>query len=250
MRREFIYQHRSVRSFPISRKRAWVAFALAVVISSAVAYWGPLLIGVHDRLSWWVLQTTGIPATGARALDVFPFLGQISAPIIPFESSLAHPFRTFVILAVCLAAFVSVYVRVPLGRNFVVFLMILVCAPAVVFMFNPSFDFDCSMFEQTWLRGEILVWILLPWVSAFLYILTLPSLGTGLTWLLVTEVYAILWSAIRFAFCLGALHFTGIMFLPVLWFCFGVLFDLVYVLLFYSLALNLSSKKTAGERIS
>jgi len=136
----------------------------------------------------------------------------------------------------------------PLGRNFVVFLLILICAAGVVIVLNPSFYFDSAMYEQTWLRGEILVWILLPWISAFLFVLTLPNLAAGLVWSLWTEAYAIIWSAVRLAFCLGTLHYTGILFLPLLWFCFGILFDLVYVLLFYSMALHFSSKRSAGER--
>jgi len=126
----------------------------------------------------------------------------------------------------------------------------MICAAGAVIVLNPSFYFDSAMYEKTWLRGEILVWILLPWVSAFLFVLTLPSLAAGLVWSLWTEAYAIIWSAVRLAFCLGTLHYTGILFLPLLWFCFGILFDLVYVLLFYSMALHFSSKRSAGERKS
>jgi len=140
--------------------------------------------------------------------------------------------------------------RVPLSRNFVVFLLILLCAAGAVIVFNPSFYFDSAMFEQIWLRGEILVWIILPWVSAFLFVLTLPSAPTGVAWALLVQVYAVVWSAVRLAFCLGVLHYTGILFLPLLWFCLGLLFDLVYILVFYSLALHLSIKKDGGLRAS
>jgi len=248
MRRESIYPHRSVRSFPITRTRLWVALGTALLLSSVVAYLGPSLLGAHNRLSWWVLKVTGIPSHGTRGVEIFPFLGSVTAPDISFPSPRANPFRTGSFFAICFAGLIAIYRKIPLGRNFVVFLLILICAAGVVIVLNPSFYFDSAMYEQTWLRGEILVWILLPWISAFLFVLTLPNLAAGLVWSLWTEAYAIIWSAVRLAFCLGTLHYTGILFLPLLWFCFGILFDLVYVLLFYSMALHFSSKRSAGER--
>ena len=104
------------------------------------------------------------------------------------------------------------------------------------------------MFAQIWLRGEFLVWLLLPWVSALLFILTMPSVAAGVGWALSMQAYAIFWSALRFVFCLGVLHFTGILFLPLLWFSLGILFDMVYILTFYSLALQWSMKRAMGER--
>lgn len=250
MRREFIYPHRSVRSFPLSRMRAWVALGTALSLSSVVAYLGSSLLGAHDRLSWWILKVTRIPSLGARAVEIFPFLGSITVPDISFPSSRAIPLRTGVFFAICVAGLIALYRKIPLGRSFLTFPLIMICAAGAVIVLNPSFYFDSAMYEKTWLRGEILVWILLPWVSAFLFVLTLPSLAAGLVWSLWTEAYAIIWSAVRLAFCLGTLHYTGILFLPLLWFCFGILFDLVYVLLFYSMALHFSSKRSAGERKS
>jgi len=46
------------------------------------------------------------------------------------------------------------------------------------------------------------------------------------------------------------LHYSGILFLPLLWFVLGILFDLVIVLFFYSLALEQSIKRTMGGRRS
>jgi hypothetical protein len=126
----------------------------------------------------------------------------------------------------------------------------LLFAAAIVIVFNPSYYFDAKMYQQIWLRGELLVWLLLPWIAVFLFMVILPSPGVGVAWTLLLQVYAILWSAIRLAFCLGVLHYTGILFLPLLWFAFGILFDLVYVLVFYSMALQVSIKRSIGWRAS
>ena len=250
MRRAYIYPHRSVRSFPLSRRRLITALGMALLLSAAVVYFGRSLLAAHNRISSFVLSQTRIPSSGLRIVEVFPFLGSAAAPDVPVPHHRTNPLRTGVSFAACVLALMLIHRRVPLSRNFVVFLLILLCAAGAVIVFNPSFYFDSAMFEQIWLRGEILVWIILPWVSAFLFVLTLPSAPTGVAWALLVQVYAVVWSAVRLAFCLGVLHYTGILFLPLLWFCLGLLFDLVYILVFYSLALHLSIKKDGGLRAS
>ncbi len=183
-------------------------------------------------------------------VDVFPYLGAAAAPDVPVPHHRTHPLRTAVSFAICVFALIVIHRRIPLSRNFIIFLLILLCAAGAVIVFHPSFYFDAPMFEQIWLRGEVLVWLILPWISAFLFILTLPSATTGVAWALLVQIYAIAWSAVRLAFCLGVLHYTGVLFLPLLWFCLGLLFDLIYILVFYSLALHLSIKKAEGFRKS
>ena len=223
---------------------------MAVLLNAAVVYFGTTLLALHSRLSWFILKYTGIPSSGSRLLEVFPHFGPVSVPDIPFANARANPLRTGVLFGVCLLGLILVHRKYPLSRNFIIFLLVLLFAAAGVIIFNPSFPFDSGAYEQIWLRGEILVWILLPWVSAFLFLLTLPSAAGGIGWALLVQIYAVVWSAFRLAFCLGVLHFTGILFLPLLWFCLGILFDLVYVLVFYSLALKSSIILSGGERKS
>jgi hypothetical protein len=162
----------------------------------------------------------------------------------------ASPLRNGIFFAAALTALIFAHRRFPLGRNFVIFLMILLCASGIVVLFVPSFSFDAVVYSQIWLRGEILIWLLLPWVSALLFVLTLPSIAGGFLWAFLIELYVVFWSALRLAFCLGVLHYTGILFLPLLWFVLGILFDLVVVLFFYSLALQQSIKRSIGGRRS
>ncbi len=248
MRREYIHPHRSVRSFPISRTRFFTAFGMAVLVSASVAYFGTHLLEAHGRLSDFILRQVKIPSVGEGVVDVFPHLGPVVAPKVPIPHHRANPRRTRLLFIVSVSGLIVLHRSIPLSRNFVIFLITLLATAAAVIVFNPSFYFDSGMYEQIWLRGEILVWMILPWVSAFLFILTIPSLVGGVLWGVLLQVYAILWSALRLAFCLGTLHYTGILFLPLLWFCLGILFDLVYVLVFYSWALRLSMRQVMGER--
>ncbi len=250
MRREYIYPHRSVRSFPISAQRVFAALGLAFVLSAAVLYFGTRLLDVHNLVSRFILKYTSIPIMRARSIDIFPGLGPVDIPDVLQPMNRASPLRNGIFFAAALTALIFAHRRFPLGRNFVVFLMILLCASGIVVIFVPSFSFDAVVYSQIWLRGEILIWLLLPWVSALLFVLTLPSIAGGFLWALLIELYVVFWSALRLAFCLGVLHYTGILFLPLLWFVLGILFDLVVVLFFYSLALQQSIKRTIGGRRS
>jgi hypothetical protein len=223
---------------------------MACVLSVAVFYFGTRLLDAHNRISWFILKYTSVPTAGERTIEVFPGLGPVTVKDVPLKADRESPLRTGILFAAALSALIFSHRRFPLGRNFVVFLMILLCASGIVVLFVPSFYFDAVMFAQIWLRGEVLVWLLLPWVSALLFVLTLPSMASGFLWGVLVECYVVVWSALRLAFCLGVLHYTGILFLPLLWFVLGILFDLVIVLFFYSLALEQSIKRTMGGRRS
>jgi len=250
MRREYIYPHRSVRSFPISARRVCAALGLAFVLSVAVFYFGTRLLDVHNRIARLILRYTGIPAVGVRSIEIFPGLGPVDVPVVPQPMDRASPLRNGIFFASALTAMIFAHRRFALGRNFIVFLMILLCASGIVVLFVPSFSSDSVVYSQIWLRGEILIWLLLPWVSALLFVLTVPTMAGGFLWGLVIECYVVFWSSMRLAFCLGVLHYSGILFLPLLWFVLGILFDLVIVLFFYSLALEQSIKRTMGGRRS
>jgi len=223
---------------------------MALLLSGSVFYFGTSLLEAHSRICSFVLEHIGIPLSGERVLEVFPSLGPVMVPDTPFPHNRAIPIRTGLLLAASLAGLIIIHRRFPLARNFLAFLMVLICAAAAVILVNPSFYFDAAMFQQIWLRGEILVWIILPWVSAFLFVLALPTVAGGLGWSLLLQIYVAVWSALRLVFCLGVLHYTGILFLPVLWFCLGILFDLVIILFFYSQALDRSIKRVMGARKS
>lgn len=248
MRREYIYPHRSVRAFPISRLRAAAAIVLAASLTAAVARFAGPLLDLHHRITSLTIRIAGIPAGEATAVRVFSYPGTAPAVRVPIPRHRDNPWRAPVLFFVTLAALVLVHRLVPLARSFILFLSVLLGAAGLVIIVHPMFDFDAAMYQKIWLQGEFLVWLLLPWVSAFLFLLTLPAFFHGVAWMLAVQVYALVWSAVRLAFCLGVFHLTGILYIPLLWFCLGVLSDLVYLLVFYSLALGLSLPRAVGRR--
>jgi hypothetical protein len=248
MRREFIYLHRSVRSFPISRKRMFIAFTIASLMCLAVCVFGSFLLYAHSQVSGFILTISGIQTAGIEKIGIFQFWNPVNAASIAspgFEGSFQQIGLLFLS---AFAGLILIYRLIPLGRTFVTCLIIILCATTVKVLTDSNFRMSSAMFEQIWLRGEFLVWILLPWVSSLFFVLTIPSLRQGLTWLICLQIYAVIWSAVRLAFCQGIFYYSGALFLPTLWFCLGILFDLVYLLVFYSFALHRNMQQVLGER--
>ena len=250
MRREFIYPHRSVRTFPISGKRVYVALAIAALVCAAVLFFSSAILDFHSRLVQSILSLCNLPVSGSRYIEIFSFLKPVTASIIAIPQYQGNFWRFIVPLSITVAMLILIYRMIPLGRSFIVFLMTLLCAASVVVIVNPAFQFGSAAYEQTWVRAEFLVWILLPWVSSLLFAFTIPSPYQAFAWGLLLQVYSVACSAVRLVFCLGVFHYTGIVFLPMLWFCLGVLFDLVYIMVFYSFALRFSMRHALGERKS
>lgn len=250
MRREYIYPHRSVRAFPVSRLRAAAAIVLAASLTAGVARFAGPLLDLHHRITSLTIKIAGIPAGETTAVRVFSYPGAVPAVSVPIPRHGDNPWRAPVLFFATLAALALVHRLVPLARSFILFLSVLLGAAGLVIIVHPMFAFDAATYQKIWLQGEFLVWLLLPWVSAFLFVLTLPAFFHGVAWMLAVQAYALFWSAVRLAFCLGVFHITGILYVALLWFCLGVLFDLVYLLAFYALALGLSLPRAVGRRRS
>ncbi len=211
---------------------------------------GTTLLKAHGSITEFILRQVSVPMDPATLLDIYPHLGPVTAVQVPFPPHRANPGRTVVIFALSLAGLIVLHRKIPLGRNFIVFVGILLCAAAGVIILSGSFHFDSAMYTQIWLRGEILVWILLPWLSALSFLMYSPSLAAGIAWSVLLQVYVFVWSPLRLVFCLGVLHYTGILFLPLLWFCLGTLFDFVCLVFFYSFAVGRSVDRAMAERVS
>jgi hypothetical protein len=64
------------------------------------------------------------------------------------------------------------------------------------------------------------------------------------------QAFGFIWSAVRLAFCLGILHYSGLLFMPVLWFTLGLLADVLYIVVFLSLSTRVASLRAWGRRTS
>jgi len=246
LRRPFIYPHRSVRSIRLTPGRIFLAAVTAIVLTVLVATQHGWLVIEHNQLTRAIVELAGVPVTGVEMAPLFP--GLQSAPAVVVSSSRldGNPFQLLIMFAVGMLILLQVHRRIPLARGFVLFLMILLLVATAIVVFHPTSQFGSVEFTQIWLRGEVLVWLLLPTFSAAMFVLIHPLFGAA--WALVTQLYGFLWSAVRLAFSICLIHYSGILFVPIAWFALGLLADMVYLVVSYSIAVEWASRRAWGRR--
>jgi len=243
MRRDFIYPHRSVRFFRVTVAKLASAVLTAAILCGSVAAYNAEFFTWHNRLCVRLLEWTGVPVTGEQTIELFKGLSTAAVPAVPVIRFESAPWR-FVLLAVAsLLALWVIHHRIALSRGFVLFLGALLLITACVVAIHPSSQFSAVEFGQIWLRGEVLVWLLLPVFSAAMFTLVQPTWVIGVTLTLLVQVFGILWSAVRMAFCLAVMHYSGILFVPMLWFALGLLADMIYLMVFYSMAVHWNASR-------
>jgi len=208
------------------------------------------LLFAHNRISSWVLAACEVPVTGSQTVEIFTPIGSSEAVMTEVFRFSEAPVRIGILFICSVIALLIVHRRVELSRNFVVFVMFLIVVAAGVMVFDPSFVIDSRTFTQIWLRGEVLVWLLLPWFSAGLYTLVQPPMSRGFAWGLLVQGYGFLWSAIRLAYCLAVIHYSGPLFALLLLFGLGLLADVLYLLVFFSLLARPAAARARGRRLS
>lgn len=249
-RRDSIYPHRSVRTFPLTAARLWAGVALALAITVWSVHYAVPIMEAHSRLAAVFAGWAGLPVSAWAPVGVFPGLEPASAPVlaIPAFREVSEGARLLLILSI--VALLIVARRFSLFRNVANFLMALLTASALANAVFDNFRLSSTTFGQIWLRQEMLVWLLLPWVLLLLFVIPQPGLARGILWVVFLQAYGFVFSALRMVFVLGVLHYTGLIFMPPLWFALGTLSDLLYVLFFYSLAIHRSSGELWGARHS
>ena len=248
-RRELIYPHRSFRHLQFEPLAVFAGFALATLLSFGVVSQAQALTDLHQVLATAFAQMAGITEGGqpARAV-VFPqMLAAETAPVVVPNSDNVTDWMRFPPIAAAVAIlFLSR--RNTITRGFFYFLLILLLGGTVALTLFPALHVNAESVTQIWLRSALPVWLLIPWFAAFLFIVINPAWRMGILWTLGVMAHLFWTSALRQAFLLAVMHYTGIVFFPLLWFLFGFLFDMLILLVFYSLSLHHATHELWGGR--
>lgn len=246
--RSGIYPHRSVRYLAIGRARLIAGILLAATITALTAWFAVPLMELHGQVARQLMNVAGLPNSGWAEVEVFPGLQPASAPVIdiPDFQHVSEGARFGLLASIVLL--LILWRKYSLFRNLANFLIVLLVGSALVNTVLDTFLLSSTVFGQIWLRQEILVWLLMPWVTLLLFVIPQPSMVRGLGWVVFLQAYGFVFSALRMVFILGVLHFTGLLFMPVLWFALGTLSDLVFVLFFYSITVYRTSGSLWGTR--
>jgi hypothetical protein len=234
--KKFLQLHRSFRYVAPDAVRMLPPFLLAAGLSVWMAYQGTALISLHEGFRGRILEGIGVPVTGYETLASLGLEGARAA-ISPMASYQGRPWLLAAVCAMAAAFFLAVYARVKLTRSVVICALAVLAVSAAVTLSQSFTPGDSGFFTVFWLRCEFVIWILTPWLMAILAGIIMPSPWASACWIAAAPAYAVVWSAVRLAFCTGLLYYSGPVLILLLWSIFGLLADLLSLCLFYSLAI-------------
>lgn len=248
--RTHIFPHRSVRFSDIATGRIVLALMLAATISFLMFHFAVPIMKIHTNLAIGLAQKLDLPIVGSKSVDVFNGLEPAQAPLtsVPRFEQVGNAARAAWIAAVVLLTILAL--RFQLIRSVLVLLILLLLVSAVVNSIFERYEFDAGVFGQIWYRQAMLVWILLPWFTSFLFLIFQPRMLEGVGWIVLSQLYSFAFSVVRMVFAMGILHYSGLLFFPTVWFLVGTLAELIFLLQFYSISIYRATGKQYQARSS
>lgn len=248
--RGFIFPHRSVRFSDVGWGRVLLALLVALGLSIFMYRNAVPIMKWHTALAINLAGKLNLPIVGYKPVSVFPNIEPAQAPLtsVPKFQEIGIAGRMLWLL--CLLGLTILAARFQLLRSFMVLLIFLLLASAIVSSVYERYEFDAGVFGQIWYRQVMLVWILLPWVTSILFLVFQPSILEGLGWVLLSQAYSFVFSVIRMMFVMGVLHYTGLILFPCVWFLVGTLAELIFLLQFYSISIYRATGKQYQGRSS
>ena len=244
LRRPYIYPHRSARMLPRVSRRFAAAVAAALVLTIVVWESVPSLLVVHNAIAFTLIEVAQVGPVRVVDTTVFGRAIPVIVPVSAPESSWV-PYVAAAVLA--LAAMLLAW-RVPLARGVAVFLLTILGVSAVGYRLDAMALRELETFPVVWMHTELLVWLVLPSIAALLFVTVQPSWLRGIGWMVAMQAFAVFWSAARFVVVLGTATALGPVLLPAIWFGWGMLADVLYVTMFFSLAVHVNLRLTPERR--
>jgi hypothetical protein len=223
---------------------------LVALVTDGLLYWKMnTILDWHTRALQKLLELAAVPWQAGRSLAVLPGL---QAPLVgtSYLDYQQHPWYpwTFLLAAVALylvahkfgpAPLRALVALIPIGLGVTLFYLQVI---------SPSLPYSTEDFCAIWYRGEVYLWLLLPWIFGLaLFTLNVP-LKLKWPWLVIVSVYAWVWSVVRLALALATFHYFGAIWMPIFYFLCGFLADFLYVVACYSLAMDRAASYLVRQR--
>lgn len=243
MRRKSIYPHKSLRYMPFHGAYLAQGLAVAVIVDTLLVWQMETLLNWHTQALKALLDFAGVVWSEGRILEVLPNIhaNLVRTGYYPYDTDPMFPWFAFGLVAIVYLLTYR-YMAQPLRP-----LLFLIPAGLGITLFylkvvSPQLPYSAEDFAAIWYRGESYLWLLMPWIFGMgLFTLNVPF-ALKLPWLLGVFVYSAVWSVVRLAVALATFHYFGALFMPIFYFIFGFLADFLYIVAFYSLAMD----KAAG----
>ena len=239
MRRRIIYPHKSLRYMPF-RIGALLQGLVVIALVDVLFLWQmPRILQWHSRAVESLLRLANVPWELGRELTLLPGVSVVLLHTTYLDYR-THPLYPGYFAGATLACFCIGYRRWPAPLKPLFFL--LPASLGITFLYlktvSPAVPYTPEDFCAIWLRGEAYLWLLLPLIFAMSFFILNVPFSTKIAWLFLLLLYSFLWSAVRLALALATFHYFGSIWMPFFYFAFGFLADFLYIVAFYSMALD------------
>lgn len=244
-----VVPHRSLRRYPFRRALLGQGLVAAVLLDFILAGRLSPLWMAHSRVVEYLLGWAGVPWERGPGPAIWP--GD-SAPLLrtPFLDYQTHPYYPWFFLGLTALLFFGGFRRWPAPWKPLLFLLPLSLGITLFYLkvIFPTLPYTSEDFCALWYRGETYLWLLLPWIWLLGFFLLNVPLWLKLVWLLLLGFYSFLWSAVRLATALATFYYFGSLWIPFFYFAFGFLADFLYIVAFYSLAVDRAVARLGQRR--
>ena len=232
-------QHKSLRHMPFRTAALLEGLAVVAAADTLLLWQMRRVLGWHSQVVAKLLDLAGVSWETGREMNL---LGGISATLLRtnYLDYTEHFHYPALFTVAALGGYLLVYRRLPTPLRP---LLGLVPAGLGITFFYLRFarlaaPYTPEDFSAIWYRGEAYLWLLLPLVFALSFFILSVPFALKLEWLAGLMLYSFAWSALRLAVALATFYYFGWLWMPVFYFAFGFLADFLYIVTFYSLAMN------------
>jgi hypothetical protein len=215
-----------------------------MVLSMAIWRWLPEILAAHNAIVLFFSDAFGFRGVHLQSHDFVP-----GGEVVSIDGDPSVRWPTWAAALGLSAGLALAARRWMLLRGLSVFMAVLLVASIAAYALDAPVMRTLGTVPATWTQAETTVWLVLPVLSALLFIGVQPLLFVGVLWTVAAEAGAILWSATRLVLLLAVAHWTGALLLPAMWFTWGLLADLLYVTSFFSISIYATLRRRPERRV-
>ncbi len=219
------------------------------VCADLLLYWQlPQILQWHTRVVGFLLEVAEVPWEAGRHITLLP---GVTAELLrtSYLDYQEYPFYPWYFLGVAVLLLAG-YRWWPAPLKPV--LLFMQASLTITFLYlqlvSPNVPYSPEDFCAIWYRGETYLWLLLPLLFVMGYFILSVPFWMKLSWLCLLVSYSFLWSVVRLALALATFHHFGSLWMPLFYFMFGFLADFLYIVAFYSLAMDRAAAFLGKQR--
>ena len=242
--KELVYYHRSYRKISVPEKRHFIPFLCLIIIIEVLLYlFSPDLNYLVNRYTQKILVRS-VPFENVSMIWM-EFLWR-SITVLNIPGSYPAMWFTMINLVVALLiVFIIPQTKTPKPITVVLTLMSLIhLVSALFFLIVPDrFPYQVIDFSKTYVVMVMVTWFLIPVVYGFILYPLPSSVFSKIFMILFTLTFSAAFNIFRYSIFLYLINAHSFIFMAILFFCFGFLLDMIFIVGFYSFYLSLLSGK-------